>query len=74
MLVLFSLGVMSLVWMAAIAGVIFAEKVLPWGERLTTVIGVAFVVLGLWIMVAPDTVPGLTDPGSDTGPSMQMEP
>jgi predicted metal-binding membrane protein len=74
MLVLFSLGVMSLVWMAAIAGVIFAEKVLPWDERLTRVIGVAFVVLGLWIMVAPDTVPGLTDPGSDTGPSMQMEP
>jgi predicted metal-binding membrane protein len=74
MLVLFSLGVMSLVWMAAIAGVIFAEKVLPWGERLTRVIGAAFIVLGLWIMVAPDTVPGLIDPGSDMGPSMQMEP
>ena len=74
MLVLFSLGVMSLVWMAAIAGVILAEKVLPWGERLTRVIGVAFVVLGIWIAVAPGSVPGLTDPGSDRGPSMQMEP
>jgi predicted metal-binding membrane protein len=74
MLVLFSLGVMSLVWMAAIAGVIFAEKVLPWGARLTRLIGIAFVVLGLWIMVAPDTVPGLTDPGSGMGPSTQMEP
>ena len=62
MLVLFSLGVMSLVWMAAIAGIIFAEKVLPHGERLTRVIGVAFVALGLWIAVSPGSVPGLTDP------------
>ena len=38
MIVLFSLGVMSLFWMAVIAGVIFAEKVLPWGERLTRVV------------------------------------
>ena len=37
MIVLFSLGVMSLVWMAVIAGVIFAEKVFPFGERLTRV-------------------------------------
>ena len=73
MLVLFTLGVMSLFWMALIAGVIFAEKVLPHGERLTRVIGVAFVVLGLWIMLAPDSVPGLTDPGSDMGPSMRMD-
>ena len=29
MIVLFSLGVMSLFWMAVIAGVIFAEKVFP---------------------------------------------
>jgi predicted metal-binding membrane protein len=74
MLVLFSLGVMSLVWMGVIAGVIFAEKVLPGGERLTRVIGIAFVALGIWIMLSPGSVPGLTDPGSDMGPSMQMEP
>jgi predicted metal-binding membrane protein len=74
MLVLFSLGVMSLVWMAVIAGVIFAEKVLPHGERLTKVIGVGFVALGIWIAVSPGSVPGLTDPGEGMGPSMQMEP
>ena len=73
MLVLFTLGVMSLVWMAVIAGVIFAEKVLPHGERLTRVIGVAFVALGLWIAIAPDTVPGLTDPGAGTGPSTRRD-
>jgi predicted metal-binding membrane protein len=74
MLVLFSLGVMSLVWMAVIAGVIFAEKVLPYGERLTRVIGVAFVALGLWIAISPGSVPGLTDPGEEMSPSRQMEP
>jgi predicted metal-binding membrane protein len=74
MIVLFSLGVMSLVWMAVIAGVIFAEKVLPWGMRLTTVLAVAFVALGLWIAFSPGTVPGLTDPSEDMGPSMGMMP
>jgi predicted metal-binding membrane protein len=72
MIVLFSLGVMSLVWMAAIAGVIFAEKVLPSGERLTRVVAVAFVALGLWIALSPASVPGLTDPGRDMSPSLQM--
>ena len=73
MLVLFTLGVMSLFWMAVIAGVIFAEKVFPHGERLTRVVAVVFIALGLWIAIAPDTVPGLTDPSQDMGPSMGME-
>ncbi len=74
MIVLFSLGVMSLVWMAVIAGVIFAEKVLPFGERLARVVAVAFVALGLWIAFSPGSVPGLTDPADPANPSMQMEP
>jgi predicted metal-binding membrane protein len=74
MIVLFSLGVMSLVWMAVIAGVIFAEKVLPWELRLTRVLAVVFVVLGLWIAFLPGSLPGLTDPDQDTGPSMGMMP
>jgi predicted metal-binding membrane protein len=74
MLVLFSLGVMSLVWMAVIAGLIFAEKILPRGEWLSGLIGIAFVALGIWIAVSPGSVPGLTDPSSPMGPSMQMEP
>ncbi len=74
MIVLFSLGVMSLVWMAAIAGVIFAEKVLPSGERVARFLGVAFVALGLWIAFSPGSVPGLTNPADPGNPSMQMEP
>lgn len=73
MIVLFSVGVMSLVWMAVIAGVILAEKVLPWGLRLTRVFAIAFVVFGLWMAFAPGSVPGLTDP-DQVGPSMGMTP
>jgi predicted metal-binding membrane protein len=60
---------MSLVWMVVIAALIFAEKVLPVGERLTRVLAVCFVALGIFIAVAPGRVPGLTEPGS--GPAMK---
>jgi predicted metal-binding membrane protein len=74
MIALFSLGVMSLVWMAVIAAIIFAEKILPWGMRLTRVLAIAFVALGLWIAFAPGSVPGLHDPGDDMSPSMAWVP
>jgi predicted metal-binding membrane protein len=74
MIVLFSLGLMSLVWMAVIAGVIFVQKVLPFGIRMTRVLAVAFVALGLWIASSPGSVPGLTDPSEHTGSSMDMTP
>ncbi len=69
MVVLFSLGLMSLTWMAVLAGVIFLEKIAPGGERLTTVLAVALVALGIWVAALPDTVPGLTQP---QGPPMGM--
>jgi predicted metal-binding membrane protein len=70
MLILFALGAMSLVWMALIAGLIFAEKVLPFGARLPAALAVCFVVLGAWVAAAPSSVPGLTEP--DEAPAMQM--
>ena len=71
MIVLFALGVMSLTWMGLIAGVIFLEKVVPVGDRLTRPLAVAFVALGIWVALAPSSVPGLTDPAG--GPAeMQM--
>jgi predicted metal-binding membrane protein len=63
MLVLFAVGVMSLAWMAVVAGLIFAEKVLPLGERLSAAFAVALLVLGVWVAVAPESVPFLTQPG-----------
>jgi predicted metal-binding membrane protein len=71
MVVLFALGVMSVLWMAVIAGVIFAEKVLPHGRRLPRVVAPLLVLLGIWLAVSPSSVPGLTDP--DRRPSKQME-
>jgi predicted metal-binding membrane protein len=63
---------MSILWMAVVAAVIFAEKVLPHGVALTRVVAVALVALGLWVGLSPSSVPGLTEPG-DTPPSMRME-
>jgi predicted metal-binding membrane protein len=70
MLILFALGVMSVFWMAAVAGVIFAEKVLPYGARLSRVFALAVVVFGIWVAAAPSSVPGLTDPSKS--PSMMQ--
>ena len=61
--ILFAVGVMSLLWMAVIAGVIFVEKVLPFGERASRVFAVAFILLGLLVALDPSLVPGLTEPG-----------
>jgi predicted metal-binding membrane protein len=74
MVALFAVGVMSLFWMAVVAAVIFAEKVLPFGLRLSRVFALALVALGIWIAMAPGSVPGLTDPDAPGSPSMQMSP
>jgi predicted metal-binding membrane protein len=74
MVILFAVGVMSLFWMGVIAGVIFAEKVFPYGFKLSKAFALAFVGLGVWIAASPESVPGLVDPGK--APSimqMQME-
>ena len=72
MAVLFALGVMSVLWMVVVAGLIFAEKVLPQGLRLRRPVAIGLLALGIWVAFSPSTVPGLTEPGMS--PSMQMEP
>jgi hypothetical protein len=71
MAALFALGVMSIFWMVVVAGVIFAEKVLPQGIRFPRIVAPALVALGVWLAVAPSSVPGLTEP--DGAPAMQMK-
>ena len=41
------------------------------GPRLTRVVGIGLIVLGLWVGVSPSSVPMLTEPGQS--PSMEME-
>jgi predicted metal-binding membrane protein len=60
---LFALGVMSVTWMAVVAGLIALEKTLPWGRVATYATTVVLVVLGVLVLVAPDALPGLTMPG-----------
>jgi predicted metal-binding membrane protein len=66
---LFALGVMSVTWMAAVAGLIALEKTIPSRRVATYGTTLVLVVLGVFMLVAPDAVPGLTVPGSSM-PSM----
>jgi len=66
MVVLFAVGVMSITWMVVVTAIVFAEKVLPVGERVAQALAVALVALGIWVAVAPGSVPGLTRPGAET--------
>jgi predicted metal-binding membrane protein len=60
---LFALGVMSIAWMAFVAGLIAAEKILPWRRVATYGVAAILVVLGVLLLVAPDAIPALTLPG-----------
>jgi len=69
MATLFALGVMSLTWMAMIAVLIAAERLLDRRARL--VVAVVLVALGAWVALAPGEVPALTVPGSQPMHEMQ---
>ncbi len=62
---LFALGVMSVVWMAVVAGLIAVEKTLPWRRVATYGTTVLLLALGLLVWTAPHAIPALTVPGSD---------
>jgi predicted metal-binding membrane protein len=70
MAALFALGVMSIAWTALVAGLIAAEKLLPWRGAATWGTAALLVVLGVLLVAAPDAIPGLTIPGS--GPMDRM--
>jgi predicted metal-binding membrane protein len=66
---LFALGVMSVAWMAFVAGLIAVEKLLPWRRVATYGVAALLLVLGLLLLIAPDSLAGLTIP-SDGGMMM----
>ena len=51
MALLFVAGVMNLLWVAAIAAFVLAEKVVPGGERVSQVAGVVLVLAGVAMML-----------------------
>jgi predicted metal-binding membrane protein len=67
---LFALGIMSIVWMAFVAGLIAIEKTLPWRRVATYSTAAILAVLGVLLIAAPDAIPALTIPGG--GPMSPM--
>ena len=53
MLLLFVGGVMNLLWVAVLAAIVIAQKLLPRGEWVARLGGVAFVLCGLVIAIRP---------------------
>jgi predicted metal-binding membrane protein len=62
MAALFALGVMSIAWMAFVAALIAAEKMLPWRRAATYGTALILLLLGVLLVTAPDAIPGLTIP------------
>jgi predicted metal-binding membrane protein len=62
MLMLVALSVMSVTWMAVIAVLVLAQKLLPARAAIDVPLALAIVGLGLLIVIAPSSVPGLMPP------------
>ena len=62
MLMLVALGVMSVIWMSVIAVLALGQKLLPAKAAVDVPLALAIVGLGVWIIIAPWSVPGLTPP------------
>jgi predicted metal-binding membrane protein len=60
MLMLVALGVMSVTWMSVIAVLVLAQKLLPPRAAVDLPLALAIVGLGILIVIAPSSVPGLT--------------
>jgi predicted metal-binding membrane protein len=59
---LFALGVMSVSWMAVVAGLIAIEKTLPWQRVVTYGTTAVLFAFGIIVLAAPDALPALTIP------------
>jgi Predicted metal-binding integral membrane protein (DUF2182) len=60
MAMLLALGVMSVTWMSVIAILVLAQKLLPPRAAIDLPLALAIVALGVLIVIAPSSVPGLT--------------
>jgi predicted metal-binding membrane protein len=62
MLLPVALGVMSVTWMAVITVLVLAQKLLPPKAAIDVPLALAVTGLGIFIVVAPSSVPGLLPP------------
>jgi hypothetical protein len=56
---------MSVTWMSVIAVVVLAQKLLPAKAAIDVPLALAIVGLGILIITAPSSIPGLMPPMSD---------
>ena len=70
MAVLVVVGLMNLVWMAAIAIVFLLEKNWKHGVALTKIVGAGLIGLGLAVIVSPDILPNIAGAAGDAGGTM----
>ena len=50
MALLFAVGAMNLVWVAALTAVVLVEKLLPGGEWIARIGGLLFIAWGAWLV------------------------
>jgi predicted metal-binding membrane protein len=62
MVMLVALGVMSITWMLVIAVLVLVQKLLPARAAIDVPLALAIIALGIWILIAPASVPGLMPP------------
>jgi len=62
MVMLVALSVMSVIWMSVIAGVALGQKLLPAKAAIDVPLALAIVGLGIVVILAPASVPGLMPP------------
>jgi predicted metal-binding membrane protein len=62
MAMLAALGVMSVTWMSAIAALVLAQKLVPPRPAIDVPVALVIVGLGVLIVLAPSSVPGLMPP------------
>jgi predicted metal-binding membrane protein len=60
MLIQVAVSIMSVAWMSVIAVIVLAQKLLPTKATIDVPLAVAIVGLGILILIAPSSVPGLT--------------
>jgi predicted metal-binding membrane protein len=63
MAALFALGVMSILWMAVVAGLITIEKMLPWRRVALWSTTLLLLALAVGVLAVPGSVPGFVVPG-----------